>query len=167
MPPNSRTAGTEEAKGSRMRLVEEVGASIREAIKSKDAQTLGPLRMLKTALVNRSIEKGRDLEHAEALQVVATLIKQRRDSIEQFTQGGRPELADKEKAEIVVLERYLPPPVERGEVEAAVDEAISSTGASSPKDIGRVMKAAMEKLAGRGVDGRMVNELARAKLSGQ
>jgi uncharacterized protein YqeY len=123
--------------------------------------------MLKAALVNREVEKGRPLEEAESRQVVSSLVKQRRDSIEQFTKGNRPDLVEKEKAEIVVLETYLPTAADPAAVERAVAEAIRETGATSPKDLGRVMKAAMAKLSGQNVDGKSVNELARKLLEGR
>ena len=121
--------------------------------------------MLKAALMNREVERGRALDETEALQVVASLVKQRKDSIEQFTNGGRQDLADKEAAEIVVLDAYLPPSADPAAVERAVVEAIQETGAASPKDMGRVMKAAMAKLAGQSVDGKAVSELVRQKLT--
>jgi uncharacterized protein len=120
--------------------------------------------MLKTALMNREIERGRPLDENESRQVVSSLVKQRRDSIEQFTKGGRQDLVDKETAEIAVLERYLPPAVDGAELERVVDNAISSTGASSAKDMGKVMKAVMAELAAKTVDGKLVNELVRRKL---
>src|SRR6187402_2187158 len=147
-----------------MSLEQTLGAHIVAAMKAKDQTKLTALRMLKTALTNKSIEKGRALEGAEELQVVSMLVKQRRDSIEQFTKGGRKDLADKETAEIVVLEGYLPPAVDAGELENAVDAAIASTGATSAKDMGRVMKAVMADLAGKTIDGKAVNELVRRKL---
>ena len=122
--------------------------------------------MLKAALVNREVEKGRALDENESKQVVTGLVKQRRDSIEQFTRGGRQDLADKEAAEIAVLESYLPAAADPVAVDRAVADAIAETGASSPKDIGRVMKAVMSKLSGQNVDGKTVNELVRNKLSG-
>lgn len=128
---------------------------------------LSALRMLKAALVNREVEKGRTLEEAEARQVVSSLVKQRRDSIEQFTKGNRPDLVEKEQAEIVVLEAYLPRAADPATVERAVAEAIRETDATSPKDLGRVMKAAMAKLSGQNVDGKSVNELARKLLEGR
>jgi len=149
-----------------MGLVEQVNQAIGDAMKARDQARLAPLRMLKTAMVNREVEKGRDLDEAEALAVVASLVKQRRDSIEQFTKGGRQDLADKEAAEIKVLEAYLPAAADPAEVERVVAEVIAETGAASAKDIGRVMKAAMAKLAGRGVDGKTVNELVRRRLGG-
>jgi hypothetical protein len=149
-----------------MSIVEDVNATIVESMRRQDAARLSALRMLKTALTNRSIERGHDLDDAEARQVVGSLVKQRRDSIEQFTKGGRQDLADKEAAEISILEAYLPPAADPAAIDGAVAQAIAETGASSPKDIGRVMKAAMAKLAGAGVDGKTVNELVRKKLEG-
>ena len=149
-----------------MSLIDKVSADIGAAMKARDRATLDPLRMLKTALTNRAVEKGRPLDEAEAEQVVASLIKQRRESIELFVRGGRQELADKEAAEIVVLETYVPPAVSADELERAVDAAMAAAGASSAKDLGRVMKAVMAGLAGRRVDGRAVNELVRRKLGG-
>ena len=147
-------------------LIERVNAAIAEAMKAKDRARLVPLRMLKTALTNRSLEKGHPLDEAEAQQVVGSLVKQRRDSIDQFLKGGRRDLADKETAEIAILEAYLPPPVDAGDLERIVDTAIAATGASSAKDLGRVMKAVMAEVAGRNVDGKAVNELVRRKLGG-
>ena len=126
---------------------------------------LGALRMLKAALMNREVERGRALDEADTRQVVTSLVKQRRDSIEQFVKGGRQDLADKEAAEIRVLETYLPPAADPAVIDRAVTEAITETGASSAKDMGRVMKAAMAKLAGQTIDGKAVNELVRQKLS--
>jgi uncharacterized protein YqeY len=150
-----------------MTLMDRITQDIAAAMKAKDQARLSPLRMAKAALMNREVEKGRALEQAEAEQVIASLIKQRRDSIEQFAKGGRTDLAAREAAEIETLETYLPPPVAAAEIEAAVDAAIAETGAKSPKDLGRVMKAAMGKLAGRTIDGRTVNEIARRRLDGQ
>jgi uncharacterized protein len=149
-----------------MAIVDDVSAAITDAMRRQDAARLSALRMLKAAMMNRSVEKGRDLDDAEARQVVSALVKQRRDSIEQFLKGGRQDLADKETAEIAVLESYLPPAADPALVEQAVVEAIAETGATSPKDMGRVMKAALAKLAGQTVDGKVVNELVRRKLAG-
>jgi uncharacterized protein len=148
-----------------MTFVDKVNQDIAEAMKSKDQDRLGPLRMLKAALMNKKVERGKDVTDGEALQIVSTLVKQRKDSVEQFTNAGRQDLADKEKAEITILETYLPPPVSREELEKAVDEAVRTTGASSPKDMGGVMKAVMAGLAGRNADGKLINELVRARLS--
>jgi uncharacterized protein len=147
-----------------MTLMERISADMTTAMRSRDQARLMPLRMAKAALMNREVEKGRALDEAEAQQVVASLIKQRRDSVEQFTAGGRPELAARETAEIAVLEAYVPPPLDPAEVERAVDEAVRETGATAAKDMGRVMKAVMPRLAGRGADGRVVNEIVRRKL---
>ena len=149
-----------------MTLFERIGQDITAAMRAKDQARLAPLRMAKAALMNREVEKGRTLEDAEAEQVIGSLIKQRRDSIEQFTKGGRQELAAREAAEIGVLEAYLPPPVDAGQIETAVDQAVAETGATSVKDLGRVMKAVMGRLAGLTVDGKVVNELVRRKLGG-
>ena len=135
-------------------------------MRKQAAARLSALRMLKAALVNREVEKGRALDENESKQVVTGLVKQRRDSIEQFARGGRQDLADKEAAEIAVLESYLPAAADPAAVDRAVADAIAETGASSPKDIGRVMKAVMSKLSGQNVDGKTVNELVRNKLSG-
>jgi uncharacterized protein YqeY len=147
-------------------LVDELSASIADAMRKHDAVRLSTLRMLKAALTNREIERGHALDEGESLQVVASLVKQRKDSIEQFTKGGRPELADKEQSEIRVLEAYLPAAADPAAVEQAVIDAIQETGATSPKDMGRVMKAAMVRLTGQTVDGKTVNELVRKKLTG-
>ena len=148
-----------------MSLNDTLAADLVRAMKAKDATTLTALRMLKTALTNKSIEKSRALDAAEELQVVNALVKQRRDSIDQFEAAGRHELAAKEKAEIAVLDTYLPPSATDEELAAAVDAAVTSTGAASAKDMGKVMKAVMSALAGKTVDGKRVNELVRARLS--
>ena len=145
-------------------LVEDVNRAITEAMKAKASERLSALRMLKSALMNKEVERARPLDDNEARQVVSSLVKQRRDSIEQFTKGGRQDLADKELAEIAVLESYLPAAVDPADLEKAVDRAIAATGASSPKDMGRVMKAVMQDLAGQTVDGKHVNEVVRRKL---
>jgi uncharacterized protein YqeY len=147
-----------------MSLEQTLGTDIVTAMKAKDQTKLTALRMLKSALTNKSIEKGRALESAEELQVVSMLVKQRRDSIDQFTKGGRVDLADKEQAEIVILNAYLPASATDEEVAAAVAAAIAETGASGPKDMGKVMKAVMAGLAGKTVDGKKVSEAVKAKL---
>jgi hypothetical protein len=149
-----------------MAFIDDLNTAIANAMRSQDRIRLDALRMLKAALVNREIDRGRALEDGEARQVVGSLVKQRKDSIEQFTKGGRQDLADKEAAEIRILESYLPPSADPAVVEHAVIQAIAETGATSPKDMGRVMKAAMAKLAGQSVDGKAVNELVRQKLAG-
>src|SRR3954449_11049072 len=134
-------------------------------MRQHDPLRLSALRMLKAALTNREVERGRALDDSESRQVVGSLVKQRRDSIEQFTKGGRQDLVDKEAAEIRVLETYLPPAADPAVIEMAVTDAITETGATSPKDMGRVMKAAMARLSGQSVDGKTVNELVKQKLS--
>jgi len=147
-----------------MPLNDQVSADIAAAMKARDASRLSALRMLKAAVMNKSVEKGRDLDDAEVLQVVASLVKQRRDSIEQFTSAGRTDLVEKETAELTVLQAYLPAAATPEEINAAVAEAIAETGASSPKDMGKVMKAVMPKLAGKNADGKAVNEAVRRTL---
>jgi len=137
-----------------------------DAMRKHEPVRLSALRMLKAALVNREVERGRALDDSESQKVVASLVKQRRDSIDQFTKGGRQDLADKEAAEIRVLETYLPPAADPAVIDQAIADAITETGAASPKDMGRVMKAAMARLAGQSVDGKVVNERVRQKLAG-
>ena len=144
--------------------VDTVNRALTEAMRKQDRERLGPLRMLKTALVNRRVETGHALTDIEAQQVVESLVKQRKDSIDQFGLAGRDDLVQKERAEISVLETYLPPPADPAEIEQVVAAAISETGAASAKDFGRVMKVSMPKLAGRSVDGKAVSELVRRKL---
>lgn len=148
-----------------MSLEQTITGDIATAMKAKDQARLSTLRMLKAALVNKGVEKNRALEAAEELQVVSTLVKQRREAIEQFTAGGRADLADKERAEIAILEGYLPPAVTSKELDRAIAQAIADTGAASPKDMGKVMKAVMALLAGKTVDGKAVSEAVKAKLS--
>jgi len=143
----------------------DLNAALADAMRQKDAIRLSALRMLKAALMNREVERGRALDTAESQQVVASLVKQRKDSIEQFVKGGRQDLADREAAEILVLEAYLPPAADPAAIERAIDDAIQETGAASAKDLGRVMKATMARLAGQNVDGKQVNELVRRRLS--
>ena len=147
-----------------MPLIDKISQDIADAMRAKDAVRLGPLRMAKAALMNQEVQKGRALDEAESQQVITSLIKQRRDSIEQFQKGGRTDLADKEAAEIVTLEAYLPPPIDQAALERIVADAIAETGATSAKDLGKVMKAVMPKLAGQTVDGKAVNEIVRRTL---
>jgi len=149
-----------------MALIDEINRDIGDAMKRRDQARLAPLRMLKTALVNREVEKGAELDGTEEQRVVAMLVKQRRDSIEQFRAGGREELAAREEAEIDVLDAYLPPAVDAATVDAAIAEAVAETGAQSIKDMGPVMKAVMAKLAGTTVDGRVVSDAVKRRLSG-
>ena len=146
-------------------FVERITADIADAMRRRDAVSLAPLRMLKAALMNREVEKGRGLDEGESLQVVGSLVKQRRDSIEQFAAGGRQDLVDREQAEIALLERYLPPAADERAIAAAVEAAVSETDARGPKDMGRVMKAALAKLSGLTVDGRVVSEFVKNRLA--
>jgi uncharacterized protein YqeY len=147
-------------------LVDQVTHDIADAMRQKDQATLAPLRMLKAALMNREVEKGRALDEAESLQVVNSLVKQRRDSVEQFRAGGRTDLADREQAELEFLQRYLPPAADEAAIARAIEAAIAETGAASPKDMGKVMKAVTAKLAGQTVDGRALSEAVKKRLAG-
>ena len=149
-----------------MSLMNDVSSAIADAMRRQEAVRLGTLRMLKAALMNREVERGRALDGDEERQVVSSLVKQRKDSIDQFTKGGREDLARKEAAEITVLEAYLPPAVDAAVLEQTVADAIAEVGATSPKDMGKVMKAAMARLSGQTVDGKVVNEIVRRKLAG-
>ena len=148
-----------------MTLNDRITQDIGDAMKARDQTRLSALRMAKAALMNAAVAKGRDLDDAESGQVLGSLLKQRRDSIEQFAAAGRTDLVEKERAELGILEAYAPPAVDEAELSAAVDAAIGETGASSAKDIGRVMKAVMSRFAGRTIDGKAVNELVRRKLA--
>ena len=147
-----------------MTLSDKINTEITAAMKAKSQVRLSSLRMLKAAIMNKEVEKKRDLDDAEVLQVVAALVKQRRDSIEQFDKAGRADLVDKETGELKVLEEYLPPAASADDIAAAVTAAIAETGATSPKDMGKVMKAVMPKLAGKNADGRAVNDAVRRTL---
>ena len=147
-----------------MTFIDRISHDIANAMRAKEPVRLGALRMAKAALMNQEVQKGRPLDEAESQQVMTSLIKQRRDSIEQFRKGGRDDLADKEAAEITTLESYLPPPIDAAGLERLVDEVVSELGASGPKDLGRVMKAVMPRLAGQAVDGKTVTELVKRRL---
>ena len=147
-------------------LVEQITKDIAGAMKQKDQASLGPLRMLKAALMNREVEKGRALDQPESIQVVNSLVKQRRDAADQFRAGGRQDLADKEQAEIVFLQRYLPPAADEDAIAQAIEGAIAETGAAGPKDMGKVMKAVTARLAGLTVDGRALSEAVKKRLAG-
>ena len=147
-----------------MTFLERINQDITAAMKAKEADRLSTLRMVKTSLKNKEIEKMAPLEDAEAIKILQSLLKQRRDSIESYQQAGRPELAAKEAAEIKVIETYLPAALDEAAITQIVAEAVAETGASSAKDLGVMMKAVMVKLAGQTVDGKIVNQLVRAKL---
>ncbi|HVF88369.1 MAG TPA: GatB/YqeY domain-containing protein [Pyrinomonadaceae bacterium] len=147
-----------------MSLKQRITTDLTAAMKAKDAARTSVLRMVKAAVMNREIEKGGELSEEEATKTFQSLVKQRRDSVEQFEKAGREELAAKERAEITVIEGYLPQAAAREEIERAVAEAIAELGATSMKEMGAVMKAAQGKLAGRNADGRTVSEIVKAKL---
>lgn len=147
-----------------MSLKNKILDDMKTAMKNRDKERLSTLRMVKSAITNREIETGGELTDEETVKTLNTLVKQRRDSAEQYEKGGRAELAAKENAEIAVLEEYLPRAASAEEIEEAVTEAISETGAGSMKDMGAVMKASLAKLSGKTVDGRAVSDLVRSKL---
>ena len=149
-----------------MAIVEQVEKDLVAAMKAKEALKLSVLRMAKAAFMNKKVELGKALGDPEALAVLRMLIKQRRDSAEQFRKGKRDDLADKEEAEIKIIELYLPAGASAEEIDAAVASAIQETAVASAKDMGKVMKAAMAKLAGENVDGKQVRERVRARLGG-
>jgi uncharacterized protein len=148
-----------------MRLRDKISQDLIAAMKAREAERLSVLRMMKAAVRNKEIDGRQELDDAQAVQVFLSLIKQRKDSIEQFTKGGRLELANKEAAEIKVIEEYLPSAVTDEEVASAVDAVIAEMGAASIKDMGKVMKACMARFVGRPVDGLKVSELVKAKLN--
>ncbi len=150
-----------------MSLKDRLVADMTQAMKAKDTNKLSTLRMAKSAVMNEENKRGVGtvLTDDEVAKVLLSLVKQRKDSIEQFTANGRTELAEKEQAELAVLEEYLPKAASQEEVTAAVEAAVAETGASSMKDMGAVMKAALAKLAGKTADGKMVSETVKAKLS--
>ncbi len=150
-----------------MSILKQVNDDIATAMRARESERLGTLRLLKSALVNRGIERGKEqLDEAEERQVVQQMVKQRRDAIDQFRAGGREDLAVKDEGEIALLNTYLPPAADASAIEAAVDAAIAETGAASVKDMGKVMKATLEKLSGVTADGRMVSETVKRKLTG-
>jgi len=154
-----------------MGLVEQIDKDLTAAMKEQQPLKLSVLRMMKSALKLKQVELGKPVADAEALAVLRTLVKQRHESAEHFRKGGRDELADKEEAEIKIVESYMPAAASDEEIDAAVTAAIAETAAANPgglgaRDIGKVMKAAMAKLAGKNVDGKRVNEKVRAKLGG-
>ncbi len=149
-----------------MTLVEQVDKDLVAAMKAKEELKLSVLRMMKAALKNKQIELGKPLGDPEAVAVLRTLVKQRRESAEAFRKGGREDLASKEESEVKIVEAYLPAAASDEDIDASVAAAIAETGATGAKDLGKVMKAAMAKLAGKNADGKRVNERARAKLGG-
>lgn len=147
-----------------MSIAEKVEKDLVVALKAQEALKLSVLRMMKAALMNKKVELGKAVDDLEALAVLRTLAKQRRESVEAFRKGGRDDLADKEEAEIKIVEAYLPAAANEEDINAAVTAAIAETGASTAKDLGKAMKAAMAKLAGKNADGKRVSEKVRARL---
>ena len=166
--PAVRMAGRRAVPGFTMTLVERITQDLTAAMKAQDAARTSTLRMAKAALMNKEIDKTAPLDDAEAVRVLQGLVKQREDSVEQYAKAGRPELAEKERAEIAVLKAYLPAEVTDEEIAAAVEKAVAETGAASPKDMGKVMKAALAALAagGKPADGKRVNEAVRKRTRG-
>jgi hypothetical protein len=152
-----------------MSLVDQIQADITTAMKARDEQRLSTLRMVKTALKNRQIEKMAPLDDKESQAVLATLIKQRKESVEQFSKGGRQEMADKEAKEIGIIEAYLPKAADEAEVHAGVKAVIAEMGSPSMKDMGTVMKNVMARFSGAGmrVDGKLVSEIVKQELAGK
>lgn len=148
-----------------MSLLNTIISDLTEAMKAKDANRLSVLRMVKANLMNKKIEKGGELTDDEIMKSLQSLVKQRKDSIEQFTNAGRNDLAEKEQMELGVIEHYLPQSASQEEIEQAVSEAIAETGATTMREMGVVMKAAQAKLAGKSADGKIVSETVKAKLS--
>src|SRR5215475_12083627 len=148
-----------------MTLQEKIQSQITEAMRNKDSLRLSVLRMMKSAVKNKEVEKMKPLEEAEVFAVLKSLVKQRKDSVEQFRKGGREELAQKEEAEIRIIEEYLPAAATEDELRRAIEEAIQETGAASIKDMGKVMKATMVRLAGKTADGSRVSQFVKEKLS--
>src|SRR6201998_4186945 len=148
-----------------MPFLDRIQKDLTDAMKSKDELRLSVLRMMKTALKNKEIEKIRPLEDAESLQVLQTLIKQRKESAEQFALGGRADLAAKEMQEITFIEAYLPAAPDAAEMDRAIEAAIAETSATSPKQMGAVIKAARARLEGKSVDGKALSDRVRERLS--
>jgi hypothetical protein len=148
-----------------MTFQERLQADLVQAMRDKDEARLGVVRMIKAAIKNKEVAEMKALDEAGCFQVLGTLIKQRKDSAEQFRKGNRPELAEKEEKEIVVIEAYLPAAPSEEEMERAIGEALSETGVTSLKQMGVVMKAAQAKLAGKRVDGKLLSDRVRSKLS--
>ena len=149
-----------------MSLSKQIVSDLTAAMKAQDANRTSTLRMVKAAMMNRQIEKGAELDDDDMQKLLRSLVKQRRDSIEQYEKAGRAELVAKESAEIAVIETYLPQAASPEQIDQAVSAAIAETGATSIKDMGKVMKATQAALAGQNADGRAVSEAVKARLTG-
>jgi len=150
-----------------MGYIDRIQNDLTAAMKGKDELRLSVLRMVKSALKNKEIEKMRPLDDMESLQVLQTLVKQRRDSVDQFTKGGRKDLADKERQEILIIDEYLPAAPSDDEIHRAIEAAITDEGADSLKQMGAVIKAARAKLEGKTIDGKILSDRVRARLAGK
>lgn len=148
-----------------MTIQEKIQSQMTEAMRNKDSLRLSVLRMMKSAVKNKEIEKMKPLDESEVLGVLNSLVKQRNDSVDQFRKGGREELAQKEEAEIKIIEEYLPAAASEEDIRKAIEETVQETGASSMKDMGKVMKATLARLAGKSVDGARVSQMVKEKLS--
>jgi uncharacterized protein len=148
-----------------MSLAERIQKDLVEAMRAKDELRLSVVRGIKAAIKHKEIEKIRTLDETESIQILQTLVKQRKESIEQFSKGNRPELAEKETKELAILETYLPAGASEAEMNAAIEKAVSETGANSIKQMGAVVKAAKSALEGKNVDGKALSDLVRTRLS--
>jgi len=148
-----------------MTIQEKIQTQMADAMRNKDPLRLSVLRMMKTAVKNKEVEKMKPLDENEVIAVLNTLVKQRRDSIDQFRKGGREELAQKEEAEIGIIQKYLPAAASEEDIQQAIAQAIRETGAASMKDLGKVMKATLALLAGKSADGARVSQMVKEKLS--
>ena len=148
-----------------MSLHDRLSEDLKLAMKSRDQLRMDVIRMIKAAILNKEVELKRDLDDAEMSRVMTTLVKQRRESVEQFEKAKRSELAAKERKEIAIIETYLPEPLSSQELETVVTSVIAETGSHSIKDMGMVMKAVMARLAGQSIDGKQVSDLVKSKLS--
>ena len=149
----------------KMSFAEKVQKDLVDAMRSKDELRLSVLRGIKAAIKHKEVEKIRVLDEAESIQILQTLVKQRKESIEQFTKGNRPELAEKETKELAIIESYLPAGASEAEMDAAITKAISDSGANSIKQMGAVVKAAKATLEGKTVDGKVLSDRVRDRLS--
>lgn len=148
-----------------MPLLDRIQTDMVAAMKSKEEARLGALRMIKTALKKHEVDSMKPLDENTELQILTTLIKQRRESVDMFRKGNRPELAEKEEAELKLIESYMPEAPTEEEIEAAITAALAETGATSPKQMGLVMKSAQAKLAGKRLDGKALSEKVRTRLA--
>jgi uncharacterized protein YqeY len=148
-----------------MSLKEQITSDLTTAMKARDAERVSTLRMMRAAILNAEKSGGGEVSDEQVTKSLQSLVKQRRDAMEQYEKANRPDLAEKEKSEAAIIEEYLPKAASQEEVNAAVAEAVAETGAASAKDMGTVMKAAMAKLAGKNAEGRMVSDAVKAALN--